>query len=263
MIVKSPQAEPELVLRFDNELPVQAAELARVLRDLAADYKRIYSDELIVVGVPEGSLIARLRSASEFAKEANHILDFGLKLGALAAMGLGLVALNQKAQSGADEPFKSMESLARTAVRSGSTLEVRYVTSEKAEVLISVTPQEARIVEGAVKARRLSETPKPPQIDYTAPIALPGAQDSSRGYDALKARLSDMGGSGRGVDALDPEVRSLIVALVLALNEAAPFRIEQLTRELEMDRHHDAAQLVRSIVADDSGTPQTRLRLPQ
>ena len=262
MISTSPQAGPELVLRFDNELPVQAAELARVLRDLAADYKRIYGDELIIVGVPEGSLIARLSSVPKFAKEANHILDFGLKLGALAAMGLGLVALNQQASSGADEPFKSMESLTRTAVRSQSTLEVRYVTSEKAEVLISVTPEEARIVEGVVKARRLNETPKTPRIEYAPPIALPGAHDPLRGYDALKARLTGLAGPDGGLDALDPEVRGLIVALVLALQEAAPFRIEQLIRELELESHHAAAQLVRTIVADDPRPPQARLRLP-
>ena len=249
---------PELVLRLSNDRPVRATDFARVLRDLASDYKRLYRDDLIIVGVPEGSLKTRLRSASKTAEHANHILDFGIKLATLAGIILGTSAGVDYLKAGSIEPYKSMQSLSKLAADSHSELELRYVSPDKTEVLITVTPEQARTVETVIKSKRMKENVPRPQLDHSFTKALPVSQ--KRSYEDLKQRLSGLGADG-GLESLPDEAEALIVAVVLALHDSAPFRVEQLLYELDAEHHYAAAEWVRKIIADQQGPDPLRHRI--
>lgn len=241
----------ELVLHLNNDRPVRATEFARVLRDLATDYKRLYRDELIIVGVPEGSLRARLKSASKAAEHANHILDFGIKLAKLAGLVVGVSAGIGYLNAQSDEPYKSMQSLSKLAADSRSELELRYVTPDKTEVLVTVTPEQARTVETVLKARLAKESAPLKELGHSTLKALPGPQTRLAGYEDLKERLTGLGPHG-GLESLPDEAQALIVAVVLALHESAPFRVQQLLYELDAEHHYAAAEWVRKIISDHS-----------
>lgn len=115
------EGEPELVLRLDNQRPVKAAQFAQLLRDLASDYKRLYGDDLVVVGVVDGSLTAHFRAFSKFAEEANHIAEFGKNLAMIFGFGaMGVAALGLT--DGVSVPLKSAQSLANITVQSSKAL---------------------------------------------------------------------------------------------------------------------------------------------
>lgn len=250
----------ELVLHLNNDRPVRATEFARVLRDLAADYKRLYRDELIIVGVPEGSLRARLKSASKAAEHANHILDFGIKLAQLAGLAVGVGAGIGYLNAQSAEPYKSMQSLSKLAADSHSELELRYVTPDKTEVLITVTPGQARTVETVIKAKLTKENAPRKQLGHSALKALPGPETRFAGYEDLKQRLTRFGADG-GLEALPDEARALIVAVVLALHESAPLRAQELLHELDAEGHHAAAVWIRKIIADHEEPDPLRRRI--
>lgn len=250
----------ELLLRLDNARPIRAVEFARVLRDLASDYKRLYRDDLIIVGVPEGSLKARLTSASKIAQNANHILDFGTKLATLVGLilgtGAGISYLNAKN----DEPYKSIQSLSKLAADSHSELEIRYVNPNNTALLITVTPDQARTVETAIKSERMTDAPSLPRLKHSELKALPKPQRRLAGYEDLKHRLTGLSADG-GLESLPDEAQALIIAVVLALHESAPMRVEQLLYELDSEEQHSAAQWVRKIIAEHSEPDPLRSRI--
>lgn len=248
-------AGPELILRFDNSRPIKAAAFAKVLKDLASDYKRLYRDDLVIVAMPEGSLIAKLRSFSKFAESANHILDFGKNLGGYM-VGIAGLAIAGMHYAPPDTPLKAAQSMAALAVQSHSRMELRYSEPGKQELILNITPDQARDVEINARnhARRaardaLGDAPRLPPRDEPGVLSAPISAD----YSGLKVQLADIGRKPGGFANLDPDVRKLIVTLVLELHRTSPLRISQLIRELEHEGNVEAAALVREIVTPKGG----------
>src|SRR4051794_27626841 len=74
-------ATPELVLAVRNELPLEAEEVAGLLRALAKDYRRFSrGHELVIAQLTEGSFIARFRDLAELASGGDTLVKFGKAL---------------------------------------------------------------------------------------------------------------------------------------------------------------------------------------
>ena len=98
-------------------------------------------------------------------------------------------------------------------------------------------------------AKRL--VPSAPELPPRSDAPLIGSRTAD--VDALAELLLAISQRPGGFGDLDPEVRSLLTTLVLALQEAAPYRVTQLVMELEASGHSEAAGLIREITGRGNG----------
>lgn len=117
-------------------------------------------------------------------------------------------------------------------------------------MLINATPAQAK--KSGEFARQMSrelksssEQRRVPAREDALPISALGKPDTQ---NLLRSQLSRLSLRDGGIDNIEPETRSLVVALVLALHESAPYRVNQLVMELEAEGNFGAAELVRDIV---------------
>lgn len=261
MAQRPPINAPELVLHLDNEFPIRAAHFAELLRVLAGDYKRLYGRELVIVGVPEGSLRARFREASQLAEEANHLLDFGKKIAGIFAMcSVGLAAMNMLGDD-ASGALKTAHTLAKISATSRSAIDFKYVGKGGEQVLLKATPEEAKFVQGETARLSKEQRHRDASSDRQAALGipqpfLPETTQVERYSRSLKDQLRHLGDGG--LASTNPEVRQLIVLLVLSLHESSPYRTSQLVAELEAEGNYTGAALIRQIISEGGGGTSTQ-----
>lgn len=168
-------AEPHLVLYFENQKPISADALSKLLGTMAKDFARFRKGaELVVVGVEQGSLKIVLRSAAAaaaiaagvagFAGGANDIIDFGSRILTLLER-----AEYEHAPPARPPGIKSAKAVLETAVASKSRFTMEYRNAEGEELSIKMEAPEAER-----RLENLAPPPDPPHLKEKSPRRLPG-----------------------------------------------------------------------------------------
>lgn len=228
------EPKKQLILYIQNSRPIPSADLGRLFASMALDYRKATGRELVVAKIEGGSIFVYLQEAAshfndvaEFADAANHIFDFAKNIAGIVLLSLGGFAAAKKVfGKGGENGWRTVESIAKLAVKSGAN--VKLLQSKTGNPILTISPAEAKQVQKfASKNKKLK-------------------MDPHQKTDALKF---DVGMRAAIVDAVkrgDDVSKRLIAAFVEMLKKKSmEYLLLELADELEQEGLFEAASLVR------------------
>lgn len=246
-----------LVLIIHNERPLDAGEVANLLRDLNADYKRVTGSRLVLARFETGSsgfllydyLILAGGSASALtaiAVATGHMAKFvtwmkGFFKGTQAVPQTPPIELPDMSKVA-----KAGLRLADTAIKNGIEFDFSYEADAKAgtqKIALRVTPAEALEAKSREKARQQLLTS--PETVRRPTAAVPQAQ-----IEDFTRRVIAHAPSGSSFD----QIENLVEAFVQFMKDNGnAHQLPQLALSFEMQRRSDIGQVIRRHIEDGPG----------
>lgn len=243
------QSIPEsakLLIKIDNTRPLPAAELGRLLTEVARDYKRAFGRNLVVLGVEQGSIwtwltdegVPLLKTAGEAAKAGKNIGEFaGMVWGWVKWGTKKNTDLNAPKPSRQDAGRRTAEAIFRAAVKSGGKVEFKHTSPDGHVVDVVVTPAEAVLGQ----ARMEMQAAQDKRLKQTEVAKLP-----SMDLDYILEHIPAADNSGEEVSE---ETGQFIRLMVEVLTDAGQGHlVDELAGRLEASGRIGAARVVREAV---------------
>jgi hypothetical protein len=248
----------ELVLTFDFEEPLSAADLGEVFAALGRDYRDMTNGRILVVtSVERGSIIATLTDhvlaaqpylvagvaviagINQIAKFAENVLKW-IEYAKSKTERKRLTRKGGKKAPGQ----RSVEAIVKVAAKTRSRVHVKHVTAKGASLEAELMPVEAIAV---IEEQTTVETDAAPRM--------PGAHVvDTLDFRAVADRLQQAGGASHS-----PHEVQTVVDIFVGMLEAAggTHFLPQLVSELEMRNLHTYADAVRQHIRPSPGTQLT------
>ena len=256
----SPSAA-ELVIVFDYQRELLAAEMGRLFTALAKDYARSYRGRTLAVAwIERGSLLIAihdavvkatpyLKDAVEIAKGTKSITDFSKSIRELVSWKKA-EATDAKAPTQKAAVLRSVEEIVRIAADSGSEVSIRQMEPDGRILEVNLASREA--VE--IREREITQRTNARRVAHLiAQSPLPAALPSHLQPDAIADRFERLGHVGSpGRDAV---VSAISAVAIVVRDSGNGYLLEPLAAELETRGLHDLAAAVR---AEESGNPTVR-----
>jgi hypothetical protein len=249
-----PIGPERLTLYFDNERPIPAVELGRMLTELASDYRRFSrGNELIIVEVHEGSLklvLGTIAAAVTIAAGANELLEFAGRIDEMV----------QRAQAG--EPVlyggsrrvgaRSAQSILDTAVASKSRFHLQYRSPEGEHLVIEMdAPHAERVQQQALTARADIRRIATPQETKRLSPPLDGNEKALD--ETIERLLSDHTSTPQSDQAVALAISLLVEALATS---GSTYAINEVARKLDARGYPALARMVRNRPSGGAQTVQ-------
>lgn len=247
-----------LVLIIHNERPLDAAEVAKLLRDLSADYKRVTGSRLVLARFETGSSGFLLYDYLILAGGGSSALTaIAVATGNMAKFVTWMKAFFKGTQAAPPSPLielpdmskvaKAGLRLADTAIKNGIEFDFSYEADAKAgtqKIAFKVTPAEAQKAKGREKVRQ--ELLTGPETVQRLTAAVPQAQ-----FEDFTRRVIAHAPSGSSFDQID----NLVEAFVQFMKDNGnAHQLPQLAASFEMQGRSDIGQVIRRNIDDGRGT---------
>jgi hypothetical protein len=238
---------PRLVVRFQTEKSVLAADVGELIKRMASDYGKVARGRTLVIAhLRTGSLFAvftdlvvltlpALQAAAEISKAGESILKFAIALKSVIDQARqSATVLNRRGR--AAPGVRSVEQMMEIAAKTGSYLTIHEETRAGAKLTIKLDPTEAirigeenRTLREIVKKNpsKLSGNKIASFIDFQA-LNQRSMGDQDEIVNALVSLLIRTGNE-RLVDSLVAELQSR--GLVAAAQRVRDFNMRRLGRE--------------------------------
>ncbi|POF32284.1 hypothetical protein [Roseibium marinum] len=234
-----------LVLIIHNEKPLDASEIANVLRDLNTDYKRLTGSRLVLARFETGSsgfliydyLILAGRAASAvtgIATATGHMSKFAAWLRSLFKGTQAAKEVQQAASAETPISAKTVERLAKLAIKHGVGFEFSHDAAAR-KTAFRVTPSEAIDARKRMEERQRLHSGQE-RIDYLS------SPHSGVEVEAFAQRVISDASSGRSFDQIENLVEAFVEFMKANGNS---YQLPQLAMSFAMQGRSEIADIVR------------------
>jgi len=230
-----------LLIAFDNEEPISAAQVAAVLKALDSDYRKMTGRDLVLARMELGSASlwvvdiavstgAALVGTAATAKACEELWVFAKKIRDGLKPKKKAVVLGHEPASLDEAVDKSILAIAKVAVETNSTVKMRKTVTTNAgleTIEVEVTPLEAKEARERMRKRR-----------KTAKTIMDSASQAKEHYEVARTL--------RELPPLTGELEAVIRAIVQAhIINGGAYILEQVANTLEGEGRWDIASVIR------------------
>ncbi len=246
---KETDDERLLLIAFDNQRPMSAAQLATVLRALDSDYKSMTGRDLVLGHMELGSVWIWLMDAAIYSGGA--IIGTAAVAKAVEELAIFAKKLKEgfKDKKLPDENLllsapmvdRSVVAIAKVAVDTNGTFRMKHTretTATKDTIEIEITPAQASVARKRVKSR-----PKQGRVYESLPRLI-----------AEPEEIKQIAHTMRELPPITTDIETVIRALVQAhMIHGSTYVLEQVATTLEFEGRHDIATIIRQLIGRDKG----------
>lgn len=241
-----------LILHFDNQKPITADALSRLLSDMAKDYRRLDPRrDLILVEAHEGSLRLIFAAAATtgaialgFMGAANTLYDFGDHIH--TAMEAAVHADSRFYSRSRRPGLKSAQTILETAIGSESHFKLDYLSPDGERLIVEMDANQAKEAKARAKQAAEDAIAEQPRIGYQQTRLL-ADQSSSDGIGAAVDRLITSARTSADTDQSDNEapLKAAIELMVEALRaNGSGYAVEGIADRLTERGYYRIAAMV-------------------